>query len=102
MAWEDLPYEEKVSQIIGKLNEVAVAVHDPGLYRRYQDAKARTSDKLDYMRIDLAYYDLVLDLRKKGKIPPLQEIRKKAKQMVDLDSDALRKALEDFGKEMRA
>lgn len=102
MAWEQLSHEEKVSQVINTLTQEAVAVHDPGFIRRYQDAKASTSDMADSMRIDLVYFDKVHALRQEGKIPTAQEIREKAEQMADLDSDAMRKALSDFAKEMRA
>lgn len=97
----ELPEEVRQGEIIHQLTLIELQKHDPVFVNRYVDTKAKTEDAADRMRLDLKIFDHVAELRAAGKISPVEQLKKRAAEMVDLGSDELRKAFHDFSREIQ-
>ncbi len=94
--------EETLSQLIDSLTMTAVGAVERDKANAYVIARARTTDHVDRMRLDVDYwFPLVRELREAGRIPSTQEIRQKAESMVDMSPAEMRKVLHDYHYEVQ-
>ncbi|MFZ5424885.1 MAG: hypothetical protein ACOZAO_03715 [Patescibacteria group bacterium] len=102
MSWEALSKDAKISQLIDALTLTAVGVVEQVKAKQYATVRARLTDKVDIMRLDVDFwFPLLGELRKTNKIPSAESIRMKAEGMVNMSDVAIRKALTDYRKEIQ-
>lgn len=99
--WEQLPDDEKKFHIVKGLIEVELQVADPVFSHNFTEAKARTTDPADRMRLDIQLSERVTALRQEGRMLPVEELHTKAEEMVDMGSDEMRGAFSEFSQELR-
>ena len=94
--------EEKVSQLIDALTLTALGAVEQVKSNQYTDARARNTDMVDRMRLDVDFwFPLIRELRKSNRIPSAKAIREKAESMVNLTGDEMRKVMSDYHKEVK-
>jgi len=98
--WEKLSEEEKEGQIFSQLTLIDLQHADPSFYAWYQETKGKTTDAADEMRLDAQMVQKIVQLRQEGRMLLRDELELRAKSMISLDSDAMRKAFQDFAQDI--
>jgi len=101
IAWERLSPEDREDNILGALIEIDLENADPGFSHELATARAKVADPADRMRLDIKMSDRIAQLRKEGKMLPIEKLKPKVKSMIDLKPEEARKALHSFAEELK-
>jgi len=99
--WQELADKVKEGQILDRLIALNLQAADPAFSDRFTEAKAGTTDPANCMRLELQMFNRVVELRKEGKMLPVEELKLKAKTMVGLSSDEMARTFFEFSQELR-
>lgn len=93
------PERMKSFLILKQLEILELKIRDPKFMKEYEEALAKTSEGKS--EIELSFIKRVGELRREGNFSSVQKLMERARQMVDLSEDEMKKVFTDFEQEIK-
>ena len=98
--WGNLPNEERKTQILRELRDLALQNADPDFFSQYFDASRAAKDSTTRMDLELQMFDRVQVLQQEGRMLSSDELLIKAETMISLGPKDMIRTFSEFADEL--